>query len=516
MRTKSVYPMNINRRHFLRALGASGALLGAIPNVWSAQSGDGNGSNFAANSAFVPDLEIELVATHGEVTLLPGAATHVWRFQGRVLKGESDRFQMLPPGLLPLIRVHRGQNVRIHFFNDLHENSIIHWHGLHIVQKMDGHPMHAIAPGRRFVYEFTVNNRAGTYWFHPHPHGRTGEQVYRGLAGLLLVSDDEEKGAGLPRGEFDLAWVIQDRRFSNQNQLLYLQSMMEQMNGFLGDRLLINGQPDFIQRVASAAYRVRLLNGSNSRIYRLAWSDGRPLTVIGTDGGLLQRPLQRPYVTLAPAERLELWMDFSDRNVGAEATLISLPFNSGAGMMRGPAAPGGGPFAVVKVRVDRKIVKPHALPRTLSNMSRYRLDEAVNRNMPRIFRPMMGMRRAAINGRSFEMTRATPDETVRLDTVEVWEFANDAGMMTMAHPMHVHNLQFQVLERRMDFRYPFGGYAADAGFLDEGWKDVVLVMPGERVKVLMKFTDYTGLYLYHCHILEHEDMGMMRNYLVQA
>jgi len=472
------------------------------------------GAGSEPNPDFNPDVEIDLAAVTEDLAILPGSPTRLWQFRGKVIKGDSGAFQMLVGNALPVIRVRNGQKIRILFSNRISQPSIIHWHGLHIPHEMDGHPQYAIRPGRRFVYEFTVNNRAGTYWFHPHPHGRTGEQVYFGLAGLFVVSDDEEEAVQLPNGEFDLAWVIQDRRFSSDNQLIYLQNMMQRMNGFLGNRILVNGRPDFVQRVATTAYRVRLLNGSNSRIYRLAWDDGHPLTVIGTDGGLLERPLQRPFVTLAPAGRVELWVDFSDRGIGDLITLQSLPFTAGTGPMGGTA--GSGAFPVLTVRVDSKIAKPQTLPAKLSSIPRYRLDNAVNRDSPRIFRPEMGMGRAALNGRSFELEAVTQGETVTLDTLEVWEFVNDSGMMMMPHPIHVHNLQFQVLNRQIDPRFAKFGGDLRAGILDAGWKDVVLVLPGERVKLLMKFTDYAGLYLYHCHILEHEDLGMMRNYLVQA
>lgn len=513
--------MTFNRRDFLRTLGTGGAMLAGLPHISLAETAHRQNAGAAASPDFHPDLEIELVAAPVEASLFPGRPTQAWQFRGRVLKGSPAGFQMLPGNMVPVIRARNGQKLRIHFINNLPEESIVHWHGLHIVHEMDGHPLYAVGTGKRFVYEFKVDNRAGTYWFHPHPHGRTGAQVYGGLAGLFLVSDDEEQAAGLPKDEFDIAWVIQDRLFSSDNQLVYLQNMMERMTGFLGNRILVNGQPDFVQSVATTAYRVRLLNGSNARFYKLAWDDGRPLTVIASDGGLLERPLQKPYVTLAPGERVELWLDFSNRSVGEQFTLRSLPFNAGNPgmpmMMRGAAAPNGIAFPVLSGRVDRKISKPHALPARFSAIARYRLENAVNRNEPRLFRLAMGMMgQATINGRSFEMTGVTPHETVKLNTLEAWEFANDSGMMLMAHPMHVHNLQFQVLQRRVDPRFAAMHDSLSAGFLDEGWKDVVVVMPGERVRVLMQFTDHTGLYLYHCHILEHEDSGMMRNYRVQA
>lgn len=508
--------IDVKRRELLR-LGTAGALLAAVPHVPLAETVHAHAEPARANPDFHPDLELELAAGSGEKALLPGRPTRLWRFSGRVLKGDAAQFGMLPGDVLPVIRARNRQKIRIHFVNHLPEDSIVHWHGLHLPQKMDGHPMYAIRPGQRFVYEFQLDNRAGTYWFHPHPHGRTGEQVYRGLAGALIVSDEEEQAARLPAGELDLTWVLQDRTFDRDNQLVYVRGMMDRMMGFLGERIVVNGRPDFVQSVAATAYRVRLLNASNSRIYKLARDDGRPLTVIGNDGGLLEKPLQRAYVTLAPAERIELWMDFSDRSLGDQIRLRSLPFNAGMNMMGGAGMSNGSAFPVLTVRVDRKGAGRHTLPATLSRIPRYRLEDAVNRTAPRTFGPAMGMGQVSLNGRRFDkMDEVADNEIVKLDTLEVWDLANDQSMMMMAHPLHIHNLQFQVIERKADPRFAAAYETLSGGFVDEGWKDVVLVMPGERVRVLMKFTDHTGFYLYHCHILEHEDLGMMRNYLVQA
>ena len=387
---------------------------------------------------------------------------------------------------------------------------------------MDGHPRFVIPKGESYIYEFEVRNRAGTYWYHPHPHGITGPQVYGGLAGLFLVSDAEEEAAGLPSGNYDIPLVIQDRAFDNRNQLIYISGhRMEQMTGFLGDWIMVNGQPGFSLPVATRAYRLRLLNGSNSRIYKLAWQDGHPLTVIGTDGGLLEKAVQRRYVMLGPGERLELWADFSQYPVGSELNLVSLPFDAGAmgggrmgGRMMGSGAelPNGAGFLILGVKVNRQEKETHALPQRLSTIDRYRHADAVNRENPRRFH--LGMRHMiwTINGRSFRMREVAGDEKVRLNTLEVWEFVNEGngmgmmGGMNMPHPMHLHGMQFQVLERR--------GVRHD-GYVDEGWKDTVLLMPGERIRLLVRFADYPGLFLYHCHNLEHEDMGMMRNYLIE-
>ena len=476
------------------------------------------------SSGFKPDLELALKATANEIPILPGDPTGVWQFQGQVLKGNPANLVDIERSYLgPIIRARKGQKVRIRFSNDIADQTIVHWHGLHVPADMDGHPRLVIPRGETYVYEFEIRNRAGTYWYHPHPHGLTGPQVYGGLAGLFLVSDDEEEAAGLPSGPYDVPLVIQDRAFDKSNQLIYMSGhRMEQMNGFLGDWIMVNGQPDFRLPVATRSYRLRLLNGSNSRIYRLAWQDGSPLTVIGNDGGLLERPVQRRYVMLGPGERLELWADFSNHAVGSETALISLPFDGGMlgggrmgrGMMGGGgyALPNGAKFPIFKVRVNRREKETSTLPQRLSAIKRYDPADAVNREDPKRFHMVMRHMSWTINGRTFQMDQVAPEERVAMNSLEVWEFINEGGGMgmmggmEMPHPIHLHGMQFQVLQRKG---------AMHEGYVDEGWKDTVLLMPGERVRLLVRFGDYQGLYLYHCHNLEHEDMGMMRNFLVE-
>ncbi len=278
----------INRRQFMQIAGAGAVRVftGSVTSLLNVPPADAE-ANTA--SEFIPDLDIALTAAPGEISLFPGNPTGVWSFRGQVLKGDSKHLINLARSYLgPIIRVNRGQKIRIRFTNDIPDETIIHWHGLHVPAVMDGHPRYVIPQGETYIYEFEVCNRAGTYWYHPHPHGRTGPQVYGGLAGLFIVSDEEEKAVGLPSGEYDIPLVIQDRTFDKDNQLFYRTGhMMERMTGFLGDWILVNGHPDLILPVATRPYRLRLLNGSNSRIYKLAWQDGSPLTVIGTDGGLL-------------------------------------------------------------------------------------------------------------------------------------------------------------------------------------------------------------------------------------
>lgn len=512
----------INRRQFLKVTGAGASAL-VTGGITSLVEAAGAGATTKSAENFNPDLDIALKATSAESSILPGNPTSVWSYRAQLLKGDPASLVHLERSYLgPVIRARTGQKVRIRFTNDVADETIVHWHGLHVPADMDGHPRFVIPKGESYIYEFEVRNRAGTYWYHPHPHGITGPQVYGGLAGLFLVSDDEEEAAGLPSGEYDIPLVLQDRAFDNSNQLIYLSGhRMEQMTGFLGDWIMVNGQPGFNLPVATRAYRLRFLNGSNSRIYKLAWQDGHPLTIIGTDGGLLEKPVQRRYVMLGPGERLELWADFSQYPVGSESTLVSLPFDAGAmgggrmggGMMgSGAGLPNGAGFSILKVSVNRQEKETRALPQRLSTINRYRYTEAVNRENPRRFHLVMRHMSWTINGRTFRMREVANDEKVRLNTLEVWEFINEGGGMgmmggmNMPHPMHLHGMQFQVLERRG---------VRHEGYVDEGWKDTVLLMPGERIRLLVRFGDYPGMFLYHCHNLEHEDMGMMRNYLIE-
>ncbi len=328
----------------------------------------------------------------------------------------------------------------------------------------------------------------------------------------------------VPSGDHDIPLVLQDRVFNTENQFVYAAGgmMMGMMgsDGVLGNEILVNGRSSFTLSVATRAYRLRVLNGSNSRVYKLAWGDGTLLSVIATDGGLLETPIQRDYVMLAPGERVELWADFSQQPVGSEMILRSLPFSGsdlGMGGMSNGSPPNGAAFEVMRVRVEREEQELLTLPERLSTIDRYRAEDAVNASSPRAFTASFGgMMRWLLNGRTFEMEQVASNEIVQLGALETWELVNTAGIMEMMHPIHVHGVQFQIIERTVLPSRSAGWDTVRHGYVDEGWKDTVLLMPGERVKLMLRFSDYAGLYLYHCHNLEHEDQGMMRNYLVQA
>ena len=480
--------------------------------------------------AATPDVEIVLTAAQAEVSLRPGAPTRVWQFHAKLVRGPAGTVTPMPGSYLgPMLRLRKGQRVRIHFENRLGEPSIVHWHGLDVPERADGHPRLAVDHGRDYTYDFEVGNRAGTCWYHPHPHMRTAAQVYQGLAGLLLVSDAEEEALQLPAGDGELPCVLQDRRFDAKNQLVYLNAaprggmgrgggmgmgggmgqMMEAMNGWLGDTVLVNGRVQPSLDVDRRTYRVRMLNGSNARFYKLAWSDGAPMTVIGGDGGLLDRPRTQRALTLAPGQRADVLLDLSTRAAGDSVQLLSLGFPAdhagSVGMMGAtPPVPQGAPLTLMRLRLSGRQGARVRLPDRLSTLDWRAAPAAPVRRVPLTFMRMTWL----LDGRTFDMDEVSGAETVKAGSTQVWEIANQPNPMgmAMAHPIHVHGTQFRVLSRT--------GGSANAlreGIHDAGGTDTVVVLPGETVRVQFTFSRHPGLYLYHCHILEHEDMGMMRN-----
>ncbi|HUF22102.1 MAG TPA: multicopper oxidase domain-containing protein, partial [Burkholderiales bacterium] len=326
----------------------------------------------------------------------------------------------------------------------------------------------------------------------------------------------------------ELHLIIQDRRVGADNQLQFRRMMMDDMSGVLGDRVLVNGKPDAAFRVAPQPYRLRLANASNARIYKLAWSDGHPMHVIAGDNGLFSRAegvQVRPYVALAPFERVELYEDFGSRRSGGEVALISRAFSDNSmmgGMMGGRSSGGmmgggmgdmmrgmmsggqGEELLVARFTVSagqRSRANPLRLPEPAPSVR-----EGKTELYTRLaFRHMRG----SLNGRTFEMHSVADDERLPLNESSVWTFSNEAGgMMAMPHPMHIHGVRFRVLERTR------GKAPEDLrdGLLDNGFKDTFLVFPGEQVRVLVAPSE-PGLFMYHCHNLEHEDGGMMRNCL---
>ena len=541
---------NNARRRFMVQSGLGLLALSGIPSYLQAMEGMKELPRIAARKAnpnFKADVEFDLYCRPSKVSILTGTETQVLQYSAVLKKGPKLTLSDIPGSYLgPIIRLQKGQKVRIVLHNDLSESSVTHWHGLHVPADMDGSPMYAIEPGATLVYEFEVLNRAGMNIYHPHPHEATARQVYQGLAGALFVHDEEEAKLELPSGEYEIPIVIQDRLFDEQNQLIYVRSKHQRMSGFYGNRILVNGRPDVKIDVASRAYRLRILNGSNARIYKLAWDDGTPITVIGVDGGLLEQPEVKTYVMLAPGERLDIWADFSGRNAGSQLVMRSLAFTGAlpkmaermGNMMHANQLPVGSDYPIFTVRVTKEVSDSPKLPAQLSSFSRYHINDVANPQKPVPIAISEGPMAMLLNGRAYADNDVQDFERIKLNTLQLIEIFHApggmgmgmgmgmrhnsgsmgmmGGMMSMAHPIHLHGQQFQIISRSISSDKAADYETVRHGFIESGLKDTVLVMPGENVRIIKPFQDFKGLFMYHCHNLEHEDMGMMREFSVEV
>ncbi|MHB1230975.1 MAG: multicopper oxidase family protein [Burkholderiales bacterium] len=432
-----------------------------------------------------------------------------------------------------IIRVKRGSQFKAILQNDLDEPTIIHWYGLHVPGVMDGQPRYTIAPGAHYDYAFTVTNRGGLYWYHTHAHHLTAKQAYFGLAGFFMVEDEDEvalrSALQLELGVTELPLLIQDKQFNAAGALVYASNPMQQMMGQLGDTLLVNLTPQPQLNIANRLYRFRILNGSNSRIYKLAFvhrGKTLPYAIIGTDAGLLGRPYTAQEVFLAPAERVDILFDASQLRASEEILLKSLAFDAMGnemmggmggmmGSMGGSSLAAGAEFEIMKLVVAASpgVATPSVLPPKLSTIARIDTRGAAVRNI----RLSMGHMQWLINDQSYSLD-SYPIQT-RANTVELWDIQN--AQRSMPHPMHLHGFSFQVVSRH-NSPEQVRKLAQDASgrlITDLGWKDTVLVWPGETVRIAIDFTNtFKGdqIYLFHCHNLEHEDQGMMLNYRVLA
>lgn len=456
----------------------------------------------------VTDLGINLRQAPSSTQLFAGAPTLGWSYTGTVTRGPASTLVPVPNSYLgPTIHAWRGQQVTINIANQIGEPAVTHWHGLDVPADMDGYPTATTQPNESFTYTFPIHNRAGTYWYHPHTDMQTVEQVFAGMAGYFIVHDEEEAKLGLPSGEFDLPVCIQDTTFDANNQRIYNASML---TGYFGATMLVNGWPNYVHSAATRVYRLRLLNGSVSRIYKLAFSDGTPMVAIGTDGGLLDIPRTYPYIMLAPGERVEVWADFRNKPVGSRITLQSLAFvNSGSQ---------GSPVNVMQFSIDRAQVEQKTLPAVLSTINPYRLQDAVNAANPKVYPINVisagGHIMFTINGGLWLPNTVATNEVSQCDTLEVIQITNTSGFAIIPHPIHFHGRQFQMLDRSVTPAGLSGWNTVKDGLIMNGWKDTFLIMPYETVRILVRHSSYPGMFVYHCHNLEHEDMSMMRNFLL--
>lgn len=411
------------------------------------------------------EFDYEVTAQEGATEFFEGVSTDTYGYNGNLLG--------------PTLRLEEGERVNVKITNELDEPTTFHWHGLEVPGEIDGGPRGEIQPGDSQIITLEADQPAATLWYHPHVHGSTAEQVFKGLSGMLLIDEASGSESELPNeyGVDDIPLIFQDRLFDENKQLNY-DSLMD-VDGTLGDTSIVNGTVNPKLTVTKPVMRFRLLNGANARNYTFRLSNGASFTQIASDGSLLDEPVEIETLTLAASERAEILIDFSSMTDEESLAIIN---DEGAELLPVDVALDGSPVdSTEKWTADEPFLSEQekAMPVTKEI---------------ELF-GMMDM--VTINGKKFDPDRI--DLRQEKGVTEVWEIYNKPDMMGgMIHPFHIHGTQFKIISRDGKETQPN----------EQGLKDSVLVEPGERVKLLVTFPE-EGIFVFHCHILEHEDNGMM-------
>jgi bilirubin oxidase len=418
-------------------------------------------------------VEVTLTAAPLQRSIVPGAP----RSHGFGYNGGS-------PG--PTLEAREGDRVVVHFRNRLPEATTVHWHGLHLPFTADGSPFHPVAPGEDYTYDFTVRpGSAGTYWYHPHPDHRTGHQVGMGLYGAVVVrADDDPLPSTLP----EKVLIFTDNRVDGDGALDFPhhgspQATVDRENGREGEVLLVNGQvmPTVGIR-AGEVQRWRIINASAARVLRLHLP-GHTLLHVGNDGGLFERPVEVNELVVANAERVEVLVRATGRP-GTRAVLQTLPYDRYIPQTRPTDWNRARDLLALQYTAGPAVVPP-PIPATLRHVP-------VLDTLQATARRTIVLGQGMINGRLMDMGRV--DVVARLGATEIWEIENVVGM---DHPFHLHGFQFQVLDRD----------GVPEAF--RSWKDVVNVPKHQTARLIVRYDNYPGKWMFHCHILDHEDHGMM-------
>jgi blue copper oxidase len=488
----------LSRRRF--AIGSvaivSGGLVGGLVGARVAQS---SSVHFTRRLPIPPLIDaarqgsaVKLKVISGRHAFVDGKPTRSYGYSGPVLG--------------PVIRLRRGDEVEMTIENALDVDTTVHWHGLLLPGDFDGGPHQIIKPGNTWRPRLKIEQPASTAWFHPHPHHDTARQIYMGLAGLIMVDDGSDATLGLPRtyGVDDLPIILQDRSFDDDGSLSYDLDPLTIQYGLRGDSFIANGVVGPVASVPAGLVRLRILNAANAQNFDLRFSDRRQFHVIASDAGFLSRPVAVKQLRISPAERFEILVDFANRKpviletgpdtvmgiFGAVSQEASSEFVS---IMRfEPTA-----VAASVKEIPARLVEPAAAdPGKAVGRRHFLLDSGIcGGQRPTEMGMLPGM---CINGKTHDPARI--DVETRLGTSEVWEIASRG----MAHPFHVHGASFRILS--------LGGAPPPAHLA--GWKDVALVE--DQAELLVAFDRPASPehpFMYHCHILEHEDAGMMGQYV---
>ncbi|MEM7298515.1 MAG: multicopper oxidase domain-containing protein [Bacteroidota bacterium] len=399
----------------------------------------------------------------------------------------------------PTLIFNQGDAINISVNNQLNEPTTVHWHGMHVSPEDDGGPHTVIDAGAVWTPDFTVLDRATTFWYHPHLHEKTNEHVTKGAAGMIIIRSDAEATLSLPRtyGEDDFPLIVQAKSFTGLNQL---NERGEDTH------FMVNGTLSPYLDAPSQMVRLRVLNGSNERVLNVGFDDDRTFYQIGSDGGLLNAPLSMNRVRLASGERAELVVDFSGDNIGDVIRMVTYSSEFGPGIPGGPggAAQGfdGQDVEFMEFRVVAATTNPvTSISTQLATHTPW--DESEADNERTITMDGGGpMNPFSLDNALFDIDFV--NETVMLDDIEIWSITNNTNT---AHPFHIHDIQFYILDKN--------GQAPPPN--EQGLKDVVLVEGNQTVRFITKFDDFADAevpYMYHCHILPHEDGGMMGQFIV--
>ncbi len=402
--------------------------------------------------------------------------------------GTSDTLGFNGNYLGPTIRFSRGDFADIRIQNHLDEDTTVHWHGLHVPAEYDGGPHQIVRAGESWNPKFQINQSAATLWYHPHLMGKTAEQVYRGLAGMFIIDDAYSDSLSILRdyGVNDIPLILQDRRVDRSGKFSYQPSRPDVVHGYTGNIMLVNGASQPVLNMKQGTYRFRILNGSNSSVYRLSFSDKMKFTVIASDGGFLPQSVSTSLLIISPGERFEILADF--RKTGERTLNVEVL--------------GGPVYTAMTLNTGSTEGRFFVHPRSFNySHPDYSVSSLTEREFNMETR-MMGA--FTINGQQMRMDRI--NFNLNPNTEEVWTVRNiGMGMMNIVHTFHVHDTQFTVLS--------YNGGKPEP--LYRGPKDTILLYPGDEAVVGVSFRDYTGVYMYHCHLLEHEDSGMMGQFLVE-
>lgn len=465
-------------------------LCGIVP-LWAA----------AQQPLLIPDTlsgsSISLTMHKDSLQVLPGKKTATLAF---------NAFRYLGPTLI----LNRNSTVNLSVLNQIGDTTSVHWHGLHVAPVNDGGPHTLILPSAVWAPSFKVMNKAATYWYHPHMHMKTAQQVVLGAAGLIIVRDSAEALLDLPRkyGVDDLPVIVQSQQLDTLNQI--------DPRGMVDSIVLVNGTLDPYVGVPAQVVRLRLLNAAGERNFNFGFTGNKPFYVIGNDNGLLSAPVASTRIRLSPGERAEVLLDLSGMN-GQSIYLMSYASELPMGVQGGPTMPmppGSPPMnsslngidfnvlrldvsaptagAVTSVPASLVPVQPYPeSTATLTRNIRFTADSLMVMDGPFYF-----------NDSSFDMMHI--NYRVPLNSTEIWKFTNET---MVAHPFHIHDVHFFLLDRNGQPPLP----------QERGQKDVVLVAPNDTVRIIMKFEDFADTtipYMYHCHVLMHEDDGMMGQFVV--